>query len=246
MTRNASVTSNEKSRQFRMEGGPRGVFSLLVLLFAASAVPCFGDAPDPCAAATAAVQVTSVAVEEGRVKANGTWQTGGGAAGVMLELRQDMDRMQSEWQPGAEGSWTVEEAAGSCGRHTVRMFAFPTVKRGMAQVHCLGRGTSGAQAYTVPCAPVVDRLACTWECEGESCTGTCTATANGGKPPYRVAWSLAGTERPGPVESSNGPWSETFTCGPGAAITFKARNAFGVPEWSAPAEAKCGDAAAQP
>jgi len=109
-------------------------------------------------------------------------------------------------------------------------------------------GASAAQSFTISCAPEVESLACIWQCAGDpaACTGTCTATARGGKQPYRVAWSLAGTEQPASKEPSQGPWSETFTCAPGAVISFKVRNAFGAPEWSAPSEAKCGEGAAAP
>ncbi len=225
-------------------GGAGGVFLPVLLLV--SAVPCLAAPPEACAGATAAVRVTSVAVDGDRVKVAGTWESGGGATGVMLELRHDMDRLQSEWQPGASGSWALEDAAGTCGRHTLRMFAFPTVARGTAQVHCIGRGTSAAKNFTVSCAPAVESLACTWHCEEEACTGTCTAGADGGKSPYRVLWSVGGADRPGPAEASTGPWSETFTCAPGAPITFKVRNGFGAPEWSAPAETKCGRAGPRP
>lgn len=197
------------------------------------------------------MQVATAFVEGQTVKAAGSWQAGGGASGAVLELRIDMDRMQSEWQPGAAGAWEVAQSLASlrCGRHTLRMFAFPTVARGAIQVHCLGRSTSAAQSFTISCAPVVEPLVCTWECaagDAATCTGTCTAAASGGRSPYRVAWTVAGAERPASPDPSQGPWTESFTCARGATITLTVRNAFGAAEAAPPVEARCGEGSAGP
>jgi hypothetical protein len=227
-------------------------FSLLGLLFVVAVFPCLAAAdsvPEACAAATAAVQVVGKVTAEGSIAhASGTWQSSGGATGAMIELRIDSDRLQAEWQAGKEGTWDMTQAAaGGCGRHTLRVFAYPTVARGAAQVECLERGSSAAQNFQVSCAPAVESLSCTWDCSaGATCTGTCTGAGIGGRAPYRVVWSVAGAERPGPTEPGHGPWAEAFTCAPGAPIVFKVRNAFGAAEWSKPAEVKCGEAAARP
>ena len=77
-------------------------FLLALTLMAAPAA-----AADLCPTATASATIAELTVKETLVEAKGAWQSGGSAAGVILEYRFDSDRLQTEGQGGPAGSWKM-------------------------------------------------------------------------------------------------------------------------------------------
>ncbi len=220
---------------------------LLLLLLAVAAPMAPVAADDRCAAVKATVTIaeTGAAGEEG-VRSRGGWQVEGGAAGILLEYRIDSDRFLMESMAGAAGAWDYTEArvVGGCGRHTLRVHAFPYIQANGRQVYCMAQAASAPQSFEISCAPVVEIADCQWECAGERCTGTCTATARRGRLAYQPHWGMAGakpsTPEPAPEESTEGPWTQAVTCAPGEKVTFKVRDRDGRGLWSNVAERACG------
>lgn len=217
--------------------------STWVLLGCLAAAPA--RAQDPCSAATASVTITGLELGERAISSEGTWQAGGGAAGVLLEYRVDSDRMHMESRSGASGSWDLGRIAlRECGRHTLRVYAYPSVQEGQRLVHCVRQGTSTPRQFEISCTPVAEIVDCQWECSGGEaprCSGICAAEASGGRPNYLPFWGLNGegwqasSERP-----SKGPWSHPVTCAPGQRISFKVRDRNGQGLFSAVDELGCG------
>lgn len=208
---------------------------LLILL----AVPV--HAADLCASASSAVTLSELTmVGEGAVQVKGSWQAAGSAAGVMLEIRIDSDRMQSEAQAGTSGSWAItQEVTQGCGKHTLRVYAFPYVQDGTRQVHCLKQAASAPKPFEISCAPAVEIVDCRWECSGEECAGTCTASARKGKLLYLPHWGLNGDGWQS-GEASQGPWTHPVACKVGQRISFKVRDRDGRGQWSEVDEIGCG------
>lgn len=218
--------------------------STWVLLAIVTAAPSAGD---PCTEATASVTVTDVRVDEDAVNAQGTWQVSGGADGVVLEYRIASDRLQAESQRGTSGSWeiaTLDPEVERCGRFTLRVFAFPSVRAGERQLHCLKRGSSVPQQFEISCAPVAEIIQCDWECTGgenPACSGLCTGMARRGKLSYIPFWGVDGDGwRQGADIASAGPWTRPVTCTPGQHISFKVRNRGENGLWSEVDEIGCG------
>lgn len=209
----------------------------VLLVLAAS--PAF--AADPCASVSSSVTLSELSiVEEGSIQAKGTWQAAGGALGVMLETRIDSDRMQSEAQAGTSGPWSItQEVTQGCGRHTVRLFAFPYVQDGKRQIHCLKQASSASKQFEISCAPIVEIVDCQWECSGEECTGTCAASARRGKLMYVPHWGVNG-EGWLAGEPSEGPWTKPVACKAGQRISFKVRDRDGRGQWSEVDQIGCG------
>lgn len=209
--------------------------------------PSAATEQDLCSTATAAVTVGELAVEESFVDAKGSWQAGGGASGVMLEYRIDQDRFESETWLGAAGAWSVVRMKAKdqrCGRHTLRVYAYPSVQDGGRQLHCLGRATSAARQFEISCAPIAEIVDCQWECSGGQvphCNGICTATASRGKLSYVPFWGTDGEEwQQGTEATAAGPWNQVVACSPGQRISFKVRDRDGRGLWSNVDEIGCG------
>lgn len=200
-------------------------------------------AADPCATASAVVGIAEATFADGVLIAHGSWQVAG-ASSVMVEYRIDQDRLQSEVRPGTSGTWEVTQGFTFCGPHTLRVFAFPAVQEGGRLVHCLERGVSQASRFTVSCAPLVKIDSCSWECSGAAaerrCTGTCTASASGGKGIYIPFWGLDGAGFQPVPPPFTGPWSQPVTCAAGQRVSFKVRDRHGSGAWSEVAERDCG------
>lgn len=216
-----------------------------ILLGCLAAAPALAD--DLCSAATSSVDVGDVTVaEDNTLDGKGTWAAGGGADGVLLEYRIDSDRMLSETRTGAAGSWDFERMLPndtSCGRHTLVVFAFPSVKAGDRHLHCLKRVTSTPRVFEISCSPRVEIVDCQWECSGGDsplCNGVCTATARRGKLGYVPYWGVNGEDWEQGDASSEGPWSHPVACAPGERISFKVRDRDGRGYWSEVDEIGCG------
>lgn len=222
----------------------RRTLPFLPIALAGLLLPAAARAADSCAAASAAVAVTEVVFADGVVTAHGSWEVQG-AGSAMLEYRIDQDRLQSEVRPGAAGTWEVTQAFALCGPHTLRVYAFPAVQEGGRLVHCLERGASQPARFTVSCAPVARIDGCSWECAGEGaerrCTGTCTASASGGRSLPMPFWGLDGAGFQAVPPPSAGPWTQPVSCTPGQRVSFKVRDRNGAGAWSAVAERACGE-----
>jgi hypothetical protein len=221
--------------------------AILVILggIGGMAVPALAD--DLCSTATAAVTIADLAVGESSIDAKGTWQAGGGAAGILLEYRIDSDRMQIESQSGASGSWEIarmEPNDGRCGRHTLRVYVYPSVQDGARQLHCLARGSSAPRQFEISCAPIAEIVDCQWECTGgdsPQCTGICSASARKGRLGYVPFWGVNGVGwQQGGGEPSGGPWTHPVACAVGQRISFKVRDRDGRGLWSEVDEIGCG------
>ena len=208
------------------------------------AAPTF--AQDPCSAATSAVTIGEFTTGDGSVDAKGTWQAGGGASGIMLEFRMDNDRIRIETWSGASGTWQISSMSpkeAKCGRHTLRVHAYPSVKLGEGQLHCVGKGASAPRQFEFSCAPIVEIVDCNWECGGgetPQCTGTCTAQASRGRLTYAPFWGVNGEGWQPGGEASEGPWTHPVACAPGQRISFKVRDRDGRGLWSEVDEIGCG------
>lgn len=216
-----------------------------VLLGWMAAVPALAE--DLCSTATASVTITDLAVGEDTIDAKGTWHVGGGASGVLLEYRTDSDRMRSESHSGASGSWDITRMKPfeeRCGRHTLRVFAYPSVQDGARQLNCLARVTSVPRQFEISCAPIAEIVDCQWECSGGNdgqCTGICTAEARRGKLSYDPFWGVNGEDwQKGAELPSEGPWTYPVACAPGQRISFKVRDRDGRGLWSEVDEIGCG------
>jgi len=214
--------------------------AMLLALFL-SGVPA-ATAADLCPTATASAAIAGLTVQESRVDAQGSWQSGGSAPGLILEYRFDSDRLQSEGQAGASGSWTVTQdlSAYGCGKHTLRVTAVPYVQDGVHQIHCLSQSTFVKQTFEVSCAPVAEIVDCQWECDGGTCTGTCTGAARRGKLSYLPYWGLNGDAWQPGGDPSPGPFIQAVACGKGQKISFKVRDRDGRGFWSNVADLECG------
>lgn len=212
------------------------LIGVLLLVVASPAL-----AADLCAGASSSVTLSELTMAgEGSVQVKGAWTAAGSAAGVMLETRIDSDRMQSEAQAGASGSWSItQEVTQGCGKHTLRVFAFPYVLDGTRQVHCLKQASSTPKPFEISCAPVVEIVDCQWECAGEECSGPCTASARKGRLLYVPHWGVNG-EGWQPGEASQGPWTQPVACKVGQRISFKVRDRDGRGQWSEVDEIGCG------
>ena len=213
--------------------------SLLMTLAAPAA------AADLCPTATAAATIADLKVNEFRVDAKGSWQSGGSAAGIILEYRFDSDRLQTEGQPGPSGTWSMtQDISGyGCANHTLRVTAVPYVMDGTRQIHCLNHTTYVKQTFAISCAPVAEIVDCQWECTGGKephCTGTCTGAARRGKLTYLPYWGVNG-EAWQPAEApGEGPFTQAVSCVPGQKISFKVRDRDGRGYWSDVVELGCG------
>ena len=216
-----------------------------VLLTGILAAPAL--AKDLCSAATASATIAEVKAGESTFDARGTWQAGGGAAGVLLEYRINSDRLRSETWLGTSGTWEVvgmdPEEAG-CGRRTLRIVVSPSVQDGERLLHCLKKGVSEAHQFEISCAPVAEIVDCAWKCvpdEIPECTGTCTGTARRGRLRYMPFWGVNGEEwQQGAEAPSKGPWTRPVTCNPGQRISFKVRDHEEDGPWSQVDEIGCG------
>ncbi len=202
-------------------------------------------AADLCPTATAAATIAELKIHESRVDARGSWQSGGSAAGVVLEYRFDSDRLQSEGQSGPEGSWAMTQSLEGygCGKHTLRVTAVPYVQDGVRQIHCLSSSTYVRQQFEVSCAPIAEIVDCQWECEGGAeprCTGICTASARRGKLSYLPHWGVNGDAWQADETAGVGPFRKTVSCVPGQRVSFKVRDRDGRGLWSNVDELGCG------
>lgn len=219
----------------------KGILLALFLM----AVPVAATSSDLCAKATASATIAELTVKESLVEAKGTWQSGGTAAGVILEYRFDSDRLQSEGQAGPSGSWQMSQdlAGYGCANHTLRVTAVPYVQEGVSQVHCLNRSSYVKQTFPVSCAPVVEIVGCQWECDAEKephCTGTCTGVARRGRLSYAPYWGVNNDAYQPGGEPGEGPFTQAVSCVPGQKISFKVRDRDGRGYWSEVAEVGCG------
>jgi hypothetical protein len=220
----------------------KGTFLALIFL-AAPAVPAVGA--DLCPTATASATIADLTLKESQVDARGAWQSGGSAAGVILEYRFDSDRLQSEGQAGPSGTWTMTQdlTKYGCGKHTLRVTAVPYVQDGARQVHCLNDSTFVKQTFEVSCAPVAEIVDCQWECTGgdqPQCTGTCTGAARRGKLSYVPSWGVNDDAWQSAATPGEGPFTQAVSCAPGQKISFKVRDRDGRGLWSNVAELGCG------
>lgn len=199
-----------------------------------------------CRLAQAVLHVDEATFSEGLMKARGRWEVKGGASAVMLEYRVDMDRQQSEVRPGETGTWEVTQPWKKCGGKTyvLRVFAFPVVAVGPRLVHCLEKGTSIPSRFTISCAPVAELTECQWNCTGAEddrrCSGTCTASAKQGRPPYLPFWGVDNADFQPAQPPAEGPWTHPVACAPGQRISFKVRDYHGTGIWSPVVEKECG------
>jgi hypothetical protein len=183
------------------------------------------------------------------LQAAGTWRVEGTEAGAMIEMRLDSDRMASETRSGGSGPWSFSfdytGAFRKCGRHTLRVYAFPVVKDGGRLVHCLGRGESSAKVFNISCAPKAQIEHCEWECSDEEpagCAGVCAASAKGGGPGLVGFQALNGQGYKVVDGPEGGPWSWPVACRAGDRVTFKVRDLQGTGGSSNVAEILCGAA----
>jgi hypothetical protein len=215
-----------------------------MLLGCMAAVPAFAD--ELCSAAKATIEIADVTVgKEGTIDGKGTW-TAEGAEGVLVEYRIDSDRMQSETRMGKSGSWDfarMQPKDPTCGRHTLVVFAFPSVKADKRQLHCLNKASSKPRVFEVSCTPLVEIADCQWECGGTDspqCTGICTASARRGRLGYIPFWGVNGEGWEQGEAASEGPWHHSVVCDPGQKISFKVRDRDGRGYWSEVDEIGCG------
>ena len=221
--------------------------SELLLALALLAAPA--AAADLCPTANASATIADLKLDEFKVTAKGGWQSGGSAAGIILEYRFDSDRLQTEGQPGPSGSWNMtQDISGyGCDKHTLRVTAVPYVMDGTRQIHCLNHTTYVKQTFAISCAPVAEIVDCQWECTGGQpgdnqphCTGTCTGAARRGKLTYLPYWGVNG-EAWQPAEGpGEGPFTQAVSCVPGQRISFKVRDRDGRGYWSDVVELGCG------
>jgi hypothetical protein len=202
-------------------------------------------AADLCATATASATLAELTIKEALVQARGTWQSGGSAAGVILEYRFDSDRLQTEGQAGPSGTWHMAQDITSygCANHTLRVTAVPYVQDGVSQVHCLNRSTYVKQTFAISCAPVAEIVDCQWECTGGKephCTGNCTGAAHRGKLSYLPYWGVNGDAWQPADTPGEGPFAQAVSCVPGQRISFKVRDRDGRGNWSDVVELGCG------
>jgi hypothetical protein len=218
-----------------------------VLLLLPAVAPASPPKSDVCAGAKGAVTIETVSFADGVVKAAGTWRVGEGRAGALIEYRIQSDRQAAEVHSGPAGTWEAALPYGHCGRSVLRVDAFPSVKSGELQVHCLADGQAATRSFEVDCSPAADLGPCQWECAepaGEKgktfCSGSCTATARGGEGSL-VAMIGVDDEDYQLVEGPEfGPWTATVTCEPGHRVTFKVRDHVGSGAFSKVAELPCG------
>jgi hypothetical protein len=219
---------------------------LSILLFLLS-MPAAAGAAEVCASAGAGVAITDISIQNGLLKASGTW-TAQGASGVLLEYRIDSDRMQTESRTGTSGTWEYTEPVEKiprCGRHTLRVFVFPSVTDGTRLAHCLERSQSDPRNFNISCAPVASLGFCEWECADEPeprCAGLCSGSARGGSVQKVASWGLNGTNFEEIKERTpEGTWTFHVTCSPGDKVSFKVRDLGGSRETSNVAERSCGE-----
>jgi hypothetical protein len=198
-----------------------------------------------CRSAQAVLHVDEATFSEGLMKAHGKWEVKGGASAVMLEYRVDMDRQQSEVRPGESGTWEAAQPWKKCGEvYTLRVYAFPVVAVGPRLVHCLEKGTSVPSRFTISCAPAAEIGDCRWDCKGADgdrhCSGICTASVKGGRPPYLPFWGVDKLDFQPAQPPAEGPWTHPVACAPGQRISFKVRDYHGTGVWSPVVEKECG------
>jgi hypothetical protein len=197
-----------------------------------------------CVGARVEVAMADLIAADDRLRAHGTWTAGGGATGVALEYRIDSNRHQAEILAGKQGGdWRFEESADTveCGRHALRVWAYPVVDEDWGQRVCLTSGTSAQKTVQISCTPRARIESCTWQCPqgaAGSCTGSCTGTASHGHPGYVPFWGIGEAEKNGPYGA--GPWTQDLTCKAGERITFRVRDGSGYGLWSQKMERICG------
>lgn len=216
---------------------------LALILATAPVLPAM--AADLCPTATASATLADLKVKGFLVEAKGGWQSGGSAAGVILEYRFDSDRLQTEGQPGPTGSWNMAQdiTRYGCANHTLRVTAVPYVMDGVRQVHCLDQSTYVKQTFAISCAPIAEIVDCQWECTGGKephCNGTCTGTARLGKLTYMPYWGVNGEGWQPAETAGEGPFVQAVSCVPGQRISFKVRDRDGRGYWSEVDELGCG------
>lgn len=221
-----------------------GVLLAAAAFFLASNV----RAEDLCPATGAKGAVTQISYKDGHVVASGTWEVTGGATGAMLELRIDNDRYQGEMQTGTSGTWSVTQSFHVCDRpvHVVRVVVYPVVPGGKGRwLHCLERSHRSEPAqFQFPCSAQIELDHCVWECEeGEAagCTGTCSGTASGGKPPYILYEGMGGPAEQKTSEPTDSAWSFRVDCKRGEKVSFVVRDNYGRGKPMPPVERLCGE-----
>lgn len=242
----------------------RQIFIPGVILLTVAAVLSSSPAPaqpaqpaqqGPCAGVKASVTLDRQTVENGVIKAGGTWQVSGGAVGVLIEPRIEADRWQSETFTGTSGTWDFNQALkwAKCGHYGFRVYAYPSVKVNGHLYHCLDNDSSVPWRFDVPCGPQAEITHCDWECGegegGDQCVGTCVGSVTSGTPPYQPFWGLNdGGYEPG-EKAASGPWSEVVHCrvgDPRDKVSFKVRDRNGGGKMSPPALLECGREPGQP
>jgi hypothetical protein len=207
---------------------------------------------DPCVGVKAAITIDQQGVEDGAIKATGTWQVSGGASGVLIEPRVDADRWQSETYPGTSGTWVFDQKYkwNKCGHYAVRVYAYPSVSMNGHLYHCLDNESSLPWRFNVPCAPKAEIMHCDWDCgegeDGKQCAGTCVGSATEGTPPYLPFWGLNDRDYKPGEQASMGPWTEVVRCAPGDKVSFKVRHLGGTGKGSQAVFLACGAEAGKP
>jgi hypothetical protein len=228
------------TEHFMNRAGILGACGLVLVLF--PAVAGAAGTAERCAAASTQVSVQTSSVQGWSIQAAGIWSAAGGADGVLLEYRIDMDRYQSETRTGTSGSWSIsQEYLHHCGKHTLRVFSFPMIRDGDRVVACLENGSSTPRPFEFSCEPVARIDSCDWKCSEDECRGTCTGSAREGVPDYAAYWGLNNAHYEAVEGFTPGPWTHDVTCQPGEKVTFKVRGRNGTGVWSKVAERVCGE-----
>lgn len=235
---------NKRQMQARiLTGAAAGTALLFLLFFPWPAAAGTGD--ELCKQAKSAVTVDRLTIEDGIVKASGTWQVSGNAVGALVEYRIDADRWASETHMGSKGTWEFSEALKweKCGHYAFRVYAYPGVNLRGNPFHCLDNESSAPWRVDLPCGALAQIQACAWECgegDGNQCVGSCTGVATSGVPPYAAAWGVNDRDYKTMEGVSPGPWTQVVQCAPGEKISFKVRDRNGRGRLSPPAELACG------
>ncbi len=205
------------------------------------AAPIFGSAAEGggCDQATAGATVARGGMVGGEVVANGTWESGGGATGVLLEYRIDSDRYFAETRLGSRGEWAARFPYELCGDHRLRVFAFPLVGAGEHRTVCLGASRSAVAPFQNHCG-TVPSFACEWRCEGAECTGSCSAAVSGGEGPFTLMVNSGRSGFREAAPAGPGPFEFEVRCRAGDAVRLRARGGAANRGFSPAVELKCG------
>jgi hypothetical protein len=214
------------------------VAALALAASGAAQASIFTPEGEGCQESSVALQLSKVEFTDGKVRALGHFKVAGPASAVLLEYIADSDRYAAQIRQVKEADLQNAIPYLLCGKHALRVTAYPLVTIGDRQLVCLRRAGTAKLDFSAPCGAEVRVSAAHWSCEAGSCAGNLTVIIGDGKGTYDLMMSIGrGQFRKAP--SGTGPFQLAVACEAGEKVRLRARGT-GSGGYTGTAELLCG------